>query len=149
MTTHENLTAETITDRQIRELREEARESGDSVMGIICEMALGDVDPVVDGTDWEDRFGGSGYDRGERAAIMAIDTIDEARQVCADAIASALAMAESVAESEEEEEEEEAYGYTLSQWLEAAGRDLGSSRYDLRAAWRAGELPSLYTYADE
>ena len=40
--------------------------------------------------------------------------------------------------------EETAHGYTLAEWLEAAGRYDTTSEYDLRAAWRAGEDPADY-----
>ena len=40
--------------------------------------------------------------------------------------------------------EETAHGYTLAEWLEAAGREDTASEYDLRAAWRAGEDPADY-----
>lgn len=37
-----------------------------------------------------------------------------------------------------------AYGLTFSEWLAAARRTDSASEYDLRAAWRAGEDPSIY-----
>lgn len=36
------------------------------------------------------------------------------------------------------------YGYTFEEWLHAAGRRDSASEYDLRAAWDAGEDPSVY-----
>jgi hypothetical protein len=35
-------------------------------------------------------------------------------------------------------------GYTFAEWLRCAGRQDSASYCDLRAAWRAGELPDDY-----
>lgn len=42
--------------------------------------------------------------------------------------------------------DEKRHGLTFGEWLDAAGlsHDTGTSQYDLRAAWRAGEDPAEY-----
>jgi hypothetical protein len=48
--------------------------------------------------------------------------------------------------STDETIEATSFGITFADWLAAAGRPVGdvASEYDLRAAWRAGELPEDY-----
>lgn len=62
-------------------------------------------------------------------------TVDEAREVAAEDPSLVYVEAQT---------EEMAYGLTFAQWLSEAGWKGETSRYDLRAAWSAGEDPAEY-----
>lgn len=94
MTETTKLTAETITSAQIRALRTEAGEAGDSAQVAVCNIALGNEEPVTTAAAWEDRFGGGGHSDSERKAIMAARTTEQAQQICADVINAARANEE-------------------------------------------------------
>lgn len=89
------MTTETLTDKMIRALRWEARQSGDVVTRHACGMALGEEEPILDPDDWEERYGGGGYSCLDRKNIMAIRTRHAARQNCAVVINDARAMDDS------------------------------------------------------
>lgn len=76
------LTSETITDRQIRSLRTEARAVPDGRMAALCALALDD--------DISDE---DGCDDGHWMAIRDL-SVQDARQRCADAINAARAQAD-------------------------------------------------------
>jgi hypothetical protein len=81
-----------ITDAQIRTLRDEARAAGDGAQVHICGLALGDEEPVTDADAFEARYGGGGFASWERDAILACETRSAARAECARVIADAVAM---------------------------------------------------------
>lgn len=80
------MTTETLTDKMIRALRWEARQSGDVVTRHACGMALGEEEPILDLDDWEERYGGGGYSAEDRKDVMAIRTRHAALQNCAEVI---------------------------------------------------------------
>ena len=51
---------------------------------------------------------------------------------------------DAIREAQDGGEPDVRHGYTFSAWLSAAGRSDLASEYDLRAAWDAGEDPSVY-----
>lgn len=75
----ERLTADTITDDQIRELRREASAAGDMEQALACDVALGRLvyDPMDQRAQLLDQVG-------------AVD-VASAREVCAEAINAARA----------------------------------------------------------
>ena len=82
---------QTLTDDMIHELREEAKEHGDDALVHICDVALGNEDPVTTANAFEDRYGGGDMYSAQRA-ILACDGAETARAECAAAITSARAM---------------------------------------------------------
>ena len=60
--------------------RELAHDRGDLVTVTIADIALGKEPPVRDAVDWEERFGGSGFDLDERRTIMSIESREDARE---------------------------------------------------------------------
>jgi hypothetical protein len=86
---------EPLTHNMIYALRTEAGAAGDLVIGHACGVAIGDEDPVTTADAWEERYGGGGHSRDERAGVLAIDSPAVARRVCAVAINSARGMDDS------------------------------------------------------
>lgn len=84
--TTETITAETITDDQIRALRTEAAAAGDNVQVHACDVAIGSQEPIATATAYEDRYGGGGLSKDDRKAILAIASVADAADLCADAI---------------------------------------------------------------
>ena len=84
-------TTQALTDDMIHELREEAGAAGDDALGHICDVALGNEDPVTTANAFEDRYGGGDMYDAQRA-ILACDSVETARGQCAAAITSARAM---------------------------------------------------------
>lgn len=76
-----------ITDKQIKNLRREAAEAGDLVQVHVCDVALGLEEPIETAEQWEERYGGGGFDASERRAITAVGSQEQAREMCAKAIA--------------------------------------------------------------
>ena len=77
-----------ITNAQIKALSDEAASAGDDMQHATCLVALeGPID------SFEERFGGGGLDlsRSQREQLEEM-TQDEARSICAQAIADAKAM---------------------------------------------------------
>lgn len=86
---------ETITDDQIRQLRDEAAAAGDDVQRIICDIALGEEEPTPTADAWEDRWGGGGFAAWEEREIRSVTSAEDAREVCQRAIDAARAMDDS------------------------------------------------------
>lgn len=78
-----------ITEDQIRALRTEAAQAGDRVQVHICDVALGDEEPVTTVREFKERYGGRGYGRRERAEIMNVTSREQAWDMCAQAIIDA------------------------------------------------------------
>lgn len=78
-----------ITDKQITALRTAAAEHGDHHMVLVCDVALGSVDPD-DGYDhlriW------SFLDAGAKRAVSEVATQEQAREQCAAAVLEAAAQ---------------------------------------------------------
>jgi hypothetical protein len=85
---------QTITDKQIRILREEATAAGDVVQAVICRVALDDLECNEDEADADGLpdYGGGGHSAEEMRQIRAALrlSIDVARAECARIIASAV-----------------------------------------------------------
>ena len=80
-----------LTDDMISDLRDEAKEHGDEALVHVCDVALGNEDPVTTGDAFENRYGGGDMYPAQRA-ILACDGVETARAECAAAITSARAM---------------------------------------------------------
>ena len=89
-----------VSDKQIRGLRREALSAGDYVTAVACDVALDEVEVTPENDDGEGYpdYSGGGHSARELDRIRAIlrGGRDAAREICADAIASARAMAEEV-----------------------------------------------------
>ena len=81
-------TIETLTDTQIQALRAEAREAGDTLQVVICEIALGDAN-WTDGGWLNDNA--TGFSPGELDELQAY-TVDSAREECLRVIRDAEAQ---------------------------------------------------------
>ena len=95
------MNANDVTDRQIAQLRREARDAHDLIAEIICDVALGggDTTEVNDETDDGEGYpdySGGGHDRADLDKIRGWlrSSQDEARAECARMIAAAQAMAD-------------------------------------------------------
>lgn len=85
--TLDELTAETITDKQIRALRNEARQAGDHVQLILCGIALDEY--ADDPADRRRELEGHAYSKllsATKIRGLSVMTTDVARTACAYAI---------------------------------------------------------------
>jgi len=77
-------------------LRREAAAAGDDAQVIVCDIAMGDEDPIATAEEWAARYGGGGFDEHVRRVVLR-----EGRSV-ADALrASSLAFIRMMAEDEQ------------------------------------------------
>jgi hypothetical protein len=87
---------ETLTDREIAFLRSEAESAGDTVQVHTCDVALGTEAPVTTAEAFEERYGGGGFADWERAAVLKVASAEQARSLCADAVADARAREDAI-----------------------------------------------------
>ncbi len=81
-----------VTETQIRRLRVEARDAGDLGQVHICNIALGELDPVTTADEFESRYGSCGLSASELAVIFTCDSQETAWRACTRVISDAKAQ---------------------------------------------------------